>query len=196
MRYILLLPLVLLFFTACEDKEALQKQQALLIKKATEEVRTVLQKELLEKEIFFKKALEEKEKELQEIKTQLTITQQKLQTIEKKLQDKETLLKKYEKLSKTGVLIDGDTLVIDANKTQAYFKSISKQIESKLSKFAADLKKGIVKEKEAGIEIDESRINIDFNKTKSLIETWGKKIQEIAKDFDALPNKTTTTNNQ
>ena len=91
MRYILLLPLILLVFTACEDKEQLQKEQALLIKKATDEVRTVLQKELLEKETFFKKALEEKEKELQEIKTQLTITQQKLQTIEKKLQEKKML---------------------------------------------------------------------------------------------------------
>jgi len=193
MHYLLILPLILFALSGCEDKEKIKREQTLLINKAKEELRITLQKEMATRESLFQKKLAKKENELQELKTQLNHTQQKVQTLAEKLQAQETLLIKHKNLSKTGVLIDGDTLIIDANKTQSYFNNIGEQLKNKLSKFTSDFEKGVVQEKDAGIEINESRINIDLNKTKTLIEVWGKKIQEIAKDFDST-SKVQNTN--
>ena len=191
MHYLLLFSFILFSLTGCQDKEQIKKEQLRLINQAKEDLRIELKQEMSKKESLFQQKLAEKEKELQEMKVQLSLTQKKLNTVEQKLKIQDSLLQKQKNMTKTGILIDGDTLIIDANKTQSYFNTISQQLKEKLSKLANDLEKGMVKEKDAGIEIDESRINIDLNKTKTLLETWTKKMQDIAKDFDS----TLTTEN-
>ncbi len=183
MRQILIFPFIILLFWGCEDKEALQKQQTLMIQQATEQLRKTLEEEFAQKERSFQQEFAQSRQAVEALKKELHTTQAELAKLKEQLHHKEQLLQKYNKLSTTGILVDGDTLIIDANKTESYFKSLGKSFEEKLSKLAKDLEKGVIQEKAAGIEIDETRINIDFNKTKSLIELWGKKLEEIAKDF-------------
>ena len=94
-----------------------------------------------------------------------------------------------EKLAPTGIEIKDNKITIDTNKTKDFFQQLGKNLESKMSKLAQSLEKGIVDAKEAGVHIDDSHINIDLNKTKDFLEIWGKQLQGFVKEFDSMAKK-------
>ena len=105
---------------------------------------------------------------------------------EEKARQKEEALVKNNKLAHIGITTDDGKLIIDTNKTKDFFRQMAKNIKVHADKFAKDMEKGIIDDKEAGIEVNETHINIDLNKTKSFLDTWGKTIEGYAKEFDKM----------
>jgi hypothetical protein len=93
----------------------------------------------------------------------------------------------------TGIVIKDGTLSIDTNKTKAFIKGLSDQLDMKIDSITNDLKNGVIKNKEAGIDISANGVNIDLNKTKSVISSWSKKIESFVKTFDNVATETNKT---
>ena len=105
---------------------------------------------------------------------------------EEKTRQKEEELAKNNKLAHIGITTDNGKLIIDTNKTKDFFQKMAENIKVHADKFAKDMEKGIIDDKEAGIEVNETHINIDLNKTKSFLDTWSKTIEGYAKEFDKM----------
>ena len=93
----------------------------------------------------------------------------------------------------TGIIIKDGTLSIDTNRTKAFIKGLSNQLDMKIDSITDDLKHGVIKNKEAGIDISANGVNIDLNKTKSVISNWSKKIESFVKTFDNVATETNKT---
>jgi len=89
-------------------------------------------------------------------------------------------------LAHLGITKNGDTIVIDTNKTKTFLKIMADTMKEHIDKFEKDIQDGIIENKEAGIEMNKTHINIDLNKTKSFLEIWEKTITEYAKEFDKM----------
>ncbi len=182
MRYFLLTLILLFIFSGCntESKNHAQDKNTL---QATQAEKEALLAELKAKDKALQKAREEakaaKEKLLAEEKArkEAFITKQK---------EKKEALKQNEKLSKVGITVQNNTIIIDTNKTKNFFESVGKNLGEKLKKMTQDLEKGMLNDKNAGVDIDEKHINIDLNKTKDFLEAWGKKMQGFVKEFDDM----------
>ena len=105
---------------------------------------------------------------------------------EEKARQKEEALAKNNKLAHMGITTDNGKLIIDTNKTKDFFQQMAANIKVHADKFAKDMEKGVIDDKEAGIEVNETHINIDLNKTKSFLDTWSKTIEGYAKEFDKM----------
>jgi len=105
---------------------------------------------------------------------------------EEKAKQREVELAKHNKLAHMGITTDNGKLIIDTNKTKDFFQQMAANIKTHADKFAKDMEKGIIDDKEAGIEVNETHINIDLNKTKSFLDTWSKTIEGYAKEFDKM----------
>ena len=112
-------------------------------------------------------------KNLEQTPNKTDIVQQKPKSKEKTITSKDT-----------GIIIKDGTLSIDTNKTKAFIKGLSNQLDMKIDSITDDLKHGVIKNKEAGIDISANGVNIDLNKTKSVISHWSKKIETFVKTFD------------
>lgn len=112
----------------------------------------------------------------------------------KKLQkEKET-----HKLNKMGINMNDGRIIIDTNKTKAFFNDLGKKMDMRMKKISSDMEKGIVEYKEGGVDINEQHIHIDLNKTRDLLLDWGKQLEVFAKEFDKMTkpleiNSTNTT---
>ena len=101
---------------------------------------------------------------------------------------------KQGRLANAGIVTTPDgKIIIDTNKTKSYFQQIAAQMKAKADKFAADMQKGIIEEKEAGIEVSEDHIVIDLNRTKGFLEKWANKVEDFAKEFDTITNEINNT---
>ena len=105
---------------------------------------------------------------------------------EEKARQREEELEKNNKLANMGITTDNGKLIIDTNKTKDFFQQMAANIKVHADKFAKDMEKGIIDDREAGIEVNETHINIDLNKTKSFLDTWSKTIEGYAKEFDKM----------
>jgi len=105
---------------------------------------------------------------------------------EEKARQREEELEKNNKLANIGITTDNGKLIIDTNKTKDFFQQMAANIKVHADKFAKDMEKGIIDDREAGIEVNETHINIDLNKTKSFLDTWSKTIEGYAKEFDKM----------
>jgi len=105
---------------------------------------------------------------------------------EAKARQHEEEMKKNNKLAHMGITTDNGKLIIDTNKTKDFFQQMAANIKVRADKFAKDMKKGVVDDKEAGIEMNETHINIDLNKTKSFLDGWSKTLEGYAKEFNKM----------
>lgn len=105
---------------------------------------------------------------------------------EEKARQHEEELKQNNKLVNMGITTDNGKLIIDTNKTKDFFQKMAANIKVHADKFAKNMQKGVIDDKEAGIEVNETHINIDLNKTKSFLDTWSKTIEGYAKEFDTM----------
>jgi len=105
---------------------------------------------------------------------------------EEKIRQHEEEMRQNNKLSHMGITTDNGKLIIDTNKTKDFFQQMAANIKVHADKFAKDMEKGIIDDKEAGIEVNETHINIDLNKTKSFLDTWSKTLEGYAKEFDTM----------
>jgi uncharacterized protein (UPF0333 family) len=81
-------------------------------------------------------------------------------------------------LFRIGISQEGEKITIDINKTQHFFKNLSKKITKQMDQFSREMEKGI--------EIDEHHITIDINKTGNFLDKWHQKMQNFANEIDAL----------
>jgi len=100
------------------------------------------------------------------------------------------------RLSPMGITSSAGKITIDLNQSKNYFHQMAEQMRIHAEKFAEDMQKGIIEDKEAGIEMNQTHINIDLNKTKSFLDNWGKKFEIYAKEIEVMIREinTTTTN--
>jgi len=105
---------------------------------------------------------------------------------EEKDRQHEEQMRQNNKLAHMGITTDNGKLIIDTNKTKDFFQQMAANIKVHADKFAKDMEKGTIDDKEAGIEVNETHINIDLNKTKSFLDTWSKTIEGYAKEFDKM----------
>ena len=175
MRYLLLLPLLLFTFTACQDKEQAQKELAARDAKIVEQVRSELQKEFSLKEKALKKAYEEKEALLKKLHAN---------SMKNPTQN--------DKLNTMGVHVEEGVISIDTNKTKDFFKTLSSTMNQKMKEVNDDMEKGIIDIKNAGIQINNEHINIDLNKTKELLDLWGAKMKSFVQEIDSLAQEIDT----
>jgi len=105
---------------------------------------------------------------------------------EEKARQHEEELAKNNKLAHIGITTDDGKVIIDTNKTKDFFRQMATNIKVHADKFAKDMEKGIIDDKEAGIEVNETHINIDLNKTKSFLDSWSKTIEGYAKEFEEM----------
>ncbi len=105
---------------------------------------------------------------------------------EEKAKKHEAETNKNSKLAHMGITTDNGKLIIDTNKTKDFFQQMAANLKVHADKFAKDMERGIINDKEAGIEVNETHINIDLNKTKSFLDTWSKTIEGYAKEFDKM----------
>ena len=112
---------------------------------------------------------------------------------EEKARKKETDIQKHNKMAPMGITTDDGKLIIDTNKTKTFFQQMAANIKTHADKFAKDMKKGVVDDKEAGVEINETHINIDLNKTKSFLDSWSKTVEGYAKEFEKMTKEINTT---
>ncbi len=178
MRHTLLILLILFSFTACQDKEQAQKEQAIRDAQIVKKVRLELEKEFARKEAKLQQALEEKEAQLLK---QQTLSQNTLTHTSQKDMNTPT-----DKLSNMGINVKEGVISIDTNKTRDFFKTLSNTMNAKIEKVNNDIEKGILDIKNAGIKINNEHINIDLNKTKELLDTWSQKMQIFVQEFDSL----------
>ena len=177
MRYLLLLPFLLFTFTACQDKEQAQKEQAARDARIVEQVRSELQKEFSLKEQALQKAYKEKEALLKKLHAD---------SMKKPTQN--------DKLNTMGVDVDEGVISIDTNKTKDFFKTLSNTMNQKMKEVNDDMEKGIIDIKNAGIQINNEHINIDLNKTKELLNSWGEKMKSFVQEIDSLSKEIDTSN--
>jgi len=178
MRHTLLILLILFSFTACQDKEQTQKEQAIRDAQIVKKVRLELEKEFARKEAKLQQALEEKEAQLLK---QQTLSQNTLTHTSQKDMNTPT-----DKLSNMGINVKEGVISIDTNKTRDFFKTLSNTMNAKIEKVNNDIEKGILDIKNAGIKINNEHINIDLNKTKELLDTWSQKMQIFVQEFDSF----------
>lgn len=174
MRHLLLTLLLVFTLSGCNDNSQEAEQNAKIAQQTKAENEALLKKLKTQEE-----ALKKAQLETQAVKEAL----QKKQAEEEKRQAES---KQNEKLSKVGINIKEDKIIIDTNKTKDFFQTIGKNIGYKLKKISDDLNQGVIQEKNAGVQIDKTHVNIDINKTKNFLEEWGKKMQGYVKEFDDM----------
>ena len=118
---------------------------------------------------------------------------------DEKAKQREIAVAKNNSMAHIGITTTNGKLIIDTNKTKAYFDQIASTFKSHADKFVNDMNKGIIDDKEAGIEVNKTNINIDLNKTKSFLEAWGKTIDSYTTEFkkftDTIQKSLTKENN-
>ena len=67
-----------------------------------------------------------------------------------------------------GIEFIGDKIIIDMNKTDNFFGTLDKRIESKIEREIEKVDINI--SRDLGIAIEEEKINIDLNKTKNMLD--------------------------
>ncbi len=105
---------------------------------------------------------------------------------EEKARQHEEEMKENNKLAHMGITTDNGKLIIDTNRTKDFFRQMAANIKVRADKFAKDMEKGVIDDKEAGIEVNETHINIDLNKTKSFLDTWSRTLEGYAKEFNKM----------
>jgi hypothetical protein len=124
--------------------------------------------------------------------SQDSIEEQAQQSREKPLTEPKALkeVKKSEqndtKLSKIGITMDKDKIIIDTNKTKEFFQDITNKIGKKIKKISQELQEYTLKYKEMGVDLNKSHIHIDLNRTKDFIDDWDKRMQEVVKEFETI----------
>ena len=67
-----------------------------------------------------------------------------------------------------GIEFIGDKIIIDMNKTDNFFGTLDKRIESKIEREIEKVDINI--SRDLGVAIEEEKINIDLNKTKNMLD--------------------------
>ncbi len=187
MQHLYIITLIFFFFSACGNQEQKSTNEAQNIQSSTPK-RDALLHELKAKEI----ALEKARLEAKVAKEQLLAQRYaKKEAFIKKTQE-EQQKNEHEKLSKIGITIEENKIIIDTNTTKDFFQNIGKSINSKLKKITQDLEEGSIREQDAGIKIDKTHINIDLNQSKKFLEGWAKKMQGFVKEFDTIAKQVDT----
>ncbi len=106
----------------------------------------------------------------------------------------EEALQKDNKLAHMGITTTDGKLIIDTNKTKSYFEKMAGNLQKHADKFAKDLQKGVIDDKDAGIVVSDTKINIDLNKTKSFLDNWGATLESYAKEFQKMTQDMNTSN--
>lgn len=96
----------------------------------------------------------------------------------RELKAAEEAKEKNSTLFRIGISQKGDKITIDTNKTQQFFKNLSKKITKEMDQFSQEMEKGI--------EVDENHIQIDINKTGNFLDKWHQKMQNFANEINAL----------
>ncbi|MFK5976657.1 MAG: hypothetical protein QM493_09135 [Sulfurovum sp.] len=208
MRHLLII-LILLSFTACDDtKEEQRQKEAEIAKNIRAEMLVKFEAEQKAQKVIFEKKLLEM-KELNKIKTvtppvvvthKVKIPKPVVSKVEtpkvetpKAHSPKVETPKEDSKLTQMGIAITENSISIDINKTKTYIKEVSHNLDKKIQEIGEDFSKGIIQTKEAGIDINEKHIHIDLNKTQNLIEDWGNRVKSFVNQFDEMA-KTIDTN--
>jgi len=181
MQHLSIITLMLLFFSACGNQEQKTTNTSQNIQSSNAK-RDALLNELKAKEIALEKARFEAKVAKEKLLAQAYAKKEAFITKTQEKQQKQ----KNEKLSKIGITIEEDKIIIDTNATKDFFKNIGKDIRSKLKKITQDLEKGTIQEQDAGIKIDKTHINIDLNQSKIFLEGWAKKMQDFVQAFDGI----------
>jgi len=112
---------------------------------------------------------------------------------EAKAKQHEIEVQQNNKLAHMGITTTNGKLIIDTNKTKSFFQQMAENFKLKADKFAQDMEKGTVENKEAGIEMSDDSIHIDLNKTKSFLDNWGKTIEGYMKEFQTMTEDLNTS---
>ena len=84
--------------------------------------------------------------------------------------------------SKIGLSIDKNLIILDTNKTTAFFKNFVNSLEDRFK----EIQSSLIDPKKAGIDIDSEHINIDINTSKRYLEKLEKTMQGFVKEFDNI----------
>ena len=186
MRHLLII-LILLSFTACDDtKEEQRQKEAEIAKNIRAEMLVKFEAEQKAQKVIFEKKL----LKMEELNKTKTVTPPVVVThkpeIPKPVVSKVETPKEDSKLTQMGIAITENSISIDTNKTKTYIKEVSHSLDKKIQEISEDLSKGVIQTKEAGIDINEKHIHIDLNKTQNLIEDWGNKVKSFVNQFDEM----------
>lgn len=155
MKYFFI-PFILLFaFTACQEKNTDTEIQAEHDAKIRADERAKVLAEF--------NAQKEKEAEAYKAKTKIQ-------------QDSESTL------TKLGINIQDDSIIIDKNQTKAFFNALKDKVQTQMQELSDEVSTSVENTTQAGMNMTKEHINIE--KTKDLLKTWNKKIEDFVDEFD------------
>jgi hypothetical protein len=90
-------------------------------------------------------------------------------------------------MNKMGVTMQDGKIIIDTNKTVAFFSVFQEKLDNTSRELDRELREGnLTITVPMGVEVTSEKVSIDLNKSKSFFDRWGEMMVGFAKEFDKM----------